>query len=147
MFLGGAAELILPSPRALVGSLFPLSAPDTNGVILFCRDFQSLQREESTFQVINQLCSCNLRTPPWCLTLSLLCASCVKHQDNPTGTLDLFCSLCPFSVVHKPLMGREAPRFSELNSRSFKNLLFYMKDLTLSTCWVFLDQEKLFSYK
>lgn len=38
-------------------------------------------------------------------------------------------------------MGCESSSISELNSRSFKNLLYYMKDLALSTCWVFGSQK------
>lgn len=126
-----------PSPRHFVGSLFPCSAPDTNGVILFCRmPPEPSKRGEHIPGCKAAPCSCNLRSPPWCLTRSLLCASCVKHQDIPQELLIYFANsalLCGSQTSN----GLWSSKISELNSRSFKNLLYYMKDLTLSTCWVF----------
>lgn len=124
-----------PPPPDALGLPFPLQCPwHKQSDFVGC--LQTLQREGSAFQVINQLCSCNLRSPPWCLTQSLLCAPCVKHQDIPQELLIYFANsalLCGSQTSN----GLWSSKMSELNSRSFKNLLYYMKDLTLSTCWVF----------
>lgn len=136
LFLGGTVELILPLPQTLSGLPFPLQCP-WHKRELFCRmPPDPSKRGEHIPGYKPALSSCNLRSPPCCLTRSLLCASCVKHQDIPQELLIYFANsalLCGSQTSN----GLWSSSISELNSRSFKNLLYYMKDLTLSTCWVF----------
>lgn len=116
---------------------FPLAVPLTQTELLFCgMPPDPSKRGEHIPGSDAALSSCNLRSPPWCLTQSLLCASCVKHQDIPQELLIYFANsalLCGSQTSN----GLWSSNILKLNSRSFKNLLYYMKDLTLSTCWVF----------
>lgn len=72
-------------------------------------------------------------------------ASRVKHQDVPRELVIYFANSA-LPAVHKPLVICEAPRFLDSNSSSFKNLLYYVEVLTLSTRRDFWPREPT-SYK